>query len=129
MLHDPAAMLPNPPELLTIETELLDAAVVLTLLGEIDLFTAPLLRSALLESLAEGQPLIVVDLSAVTFLGSCGVDVLFTALTRARAQACELRLAGGDRPVRVALDATGLRGQFEHYPDREQAVGQPVVFL
>lgn len=57
-------------------------AWVLVVVGEVDTFTAPLLDHNLVEALAEGPNLVVVDLSEVEFFGSAGLAVLLNAQKR-----------------------------------------------
>jgi len=56
-------------------------AAVLTVSGELDLDTAPRLESAFRRLAARRPRLVVVDLSAVDFLGSSGLAVLTSAST------------------------------------------------
>jgi anti-anti-sigma factor len=48
------------------------------------------------------------DLSEVTFISSSGLNVLIEANQRSRACGTDMRLIGLSRPVRRALDLTGL---------------------
>jgi anti-anti-sigma factor len=73
-----------------------------TVTGEIDMETAPVLREALAEAAAAPGPL-VVDLSAVTFLDSAGVAALFDHV----ADDLEVIVRRGSIIARV-LDVTGL---------------------
>lgn len=57
--------------------------------GEVDVYTAALLRQHLLEVIDGGAGQVVVDLRRVDFLDSTGLGVLVGALKR-------LRMAGGD---------------------------------
>jgi anti-anti-sigma factor len=59
--------------------EIATDAAVLRPCGEIDANTAPALRQALEEGAAMGLPLLVIDLSGVTFLESAGLAVLIGA--------------------------------------------------
>jgi stage II sporulation protein AA (anti-sigma F factor antagonist) len=83
------------------------AVVVAT--GEVDLFTAPGLRAALLNA-ARASARVVVDLTGVTFLDSSGLAVLISALQSAgeRGQEASPHLAGPTPPVRRVLDITRL---------------------
>ena len=59
--------------------------------GEIDALTAPRLGRRLLDLAEEGKRLLVVDLSAVTFMDSTGISVILNALRhrrRAAATSC-----------------------------------------
>ena len=89
-----------------------DAARVMHVVGEIDTLTAPLLRTKLDAQLAEA-PLLVLDLSDVTFLGSAGLAVLVAAKDVAELHRHRFRLVPGSRIVTRALEATGLLGLFD----------------
>jgi anti-sigma B factor antagonist len=116
---------PEPSELLSITISRDGDAAVVAASGEIDLYTAPLLASALHDVIDDsGIELVVVDLTDVTFMASSGLTVLLSALDHAQRQRCELRLAGGGRPVRRPLEATGLDGHFEYVASAADAVKQ-----
>jgi len=87
-------------------------ARVLHVVGEVDTLTAPVLRTRLDEHLAE-VGLLVLDLTAVTFLGSAGLAVLVGAKDEADRVGHKLRLVPGSRIVVRALEATGLLTLFE----------------
>ncbi|NMI02062.1 STAS domain-containing protein [Pseudonocardia acidicola] len=87
-------------------------ALVVHVLGEIDTLTAPVLRARLDEHLPT-VPLVVLDLSAVTFLGSAGLAVLVAAKDDAEQRGHRLRLVCGSRIVTRALEATGLLTLFD----------------
>jgi anti-sigma B factor antagonist len=89
-----------------------DRASVLHVVGEIDTLTAPLLRAQLDGQIA-GVPLLVLDLTEVTFLGSAGLAVLVAAKDDAETRDHRLRIVPGSRIVVRALQATGLLGIFD----------------
>jgi anti-sigma B factor antagonist len=89
-----------------------DNARVMHVVGEIDTLTAPILRGRLDEQVAE-VPLLVLDLTDVTFLGSAGLAVLVAAKDDADRRGHTLRLVPGSRIVTRALEATGLLGLFD----------------
>ena len=87
--------------------------VVLALAGEIDLYTAPKLQSELTSALAAGKSAhIVVDMSAVEFCDSTGMNVLLSCLRQARERGGELELAAPRPAVRKILSVTGLDAVF-----------------
>ena len=98
-----------------------DQASVLHVVGEIDTLTAPLLRAQLDGQIA-GVPLLVLDLSEVTFLGSAGLAVLVAAKDDAETRDHRLRIVPGSRIVVRALQATGLLGIFDIADDVPQAL-------
>ncbi|MFE5328461.1 STAS domain-containing protein [Embleya sp. NPDC056575] len=69
--------------------------------GEIDIDTAPLLRSALDTALDHGACRVDVDMRGVTFCDSTALHVLSHARTKATAGRVELALAPGDRLRRI----------------------------
>lgn len=75
--------------------------------GELDLSTASKLE-AWLEALCRARADVVLDLSEVTFLDSCGLHVLLRARSRAGKAHTGLRLIRLARPVRRAIEAAGL---------------------
>jgi anti-sigma B factor antagonist len=89
-----------------------ERASVLHVVGEIDTLTAPLLRAQLDGQIA-GVPLLVLDLTEVTFLGSAGLAVLVAAKDEAETREHRLRIVPGSRIVVRALQATGLLGIFD----------------
>ena len=91
-------------------------ARVVHVVGEIDTLTAPLLRDQLTEQVA-AAPLLVLDLSDVTFLGSAGLAVLVAAKDDADRRDHVLRLVCGSRIVTRALQATGLLALFDTADD------------
>jgi anti-sigma B factor antagonist len=92
------------------------SARVLRAAGEIDITSAPALRSALLPAL-ESAERVVLDLSEVSFLGSSGLAVLVEGREQAQQGGRELRLVCTSRIVIRALEATGLRDLFDISPD------------
>jgi anti-sigma B factor antagonist len=66
---------------------------VLSVHGDLDLLTAPLLREAMLPVLARQRGLVVVDLSEVPFMDSSGIHVLIEALERLASQNRRLAIA------------------------------------
>lgn len=74
---------------------------------DVDLSTAPELRSILNDLRAEGHHRVIVDLSGTTFLDSVGVSVLVAAHTRLDDDGGELRIVIGPRTRRL-FELTGL---------------------
>lgn len=79
--------------------------VVVTLAGEFDLATAGPLTALLDWLLAAHPDRLVVDMGAVTFIDSAGLDPLLRARSTARAWSGTVTLRGASRPVRLLLAA------------------------
>lgn len=86
---------------------------IVTVSGEIDLYTAPRLQGELTAVLGGGRPVrIVVDMSGVEFCDSTGMNVLLAAMKRAREHGGGLDLASLRPAVRKILQVTGLDSVF-----------------
>jgi anti-anti-sigma factor len=80
-----------------------DGSATLTVAGEIDLASAPRFRQAL-DDAANTHSAIHIDLRAVTYFDSAGVDALFTYATKHR-----IRLTIGDnRTLAAVIKVSGL---------------------
>ena len=89
-----------------------DGVVTVTVVGEVDTFTAPVLRSSLDTQLEQQPRELVIDLSGVQFLGSAGLAVLVETQKSARSRDVELRLVATTRAVTRPLEVTGLIDLF-----------------
>lgn len=100
---------------------------VVSVAGEIDVYTAPSLRERLAELDAQGISDIVVDMSAVEFLDSTGLGVLVGGLKRARLRGGGLRLVSDQEKILKILRITGLIRVFPIHPDLTSALaaGEP----
>lgn len=90
--------------------------------GEIDVYTAPLVREKLDEQIQSGNADLVVDLSKVTFLDSTGLGVLVGRLKLARTRGGHLRLVGADDRVLKVFSITGLDKVFDLHPTVDSAL-------
>ncbi|MFB9710632.1 STAS domain-containing protein [Streptosporangium sandarakinum] len=94
---------------------------VMTITGEIDLYTAPGLQSEFARLLQESPTTyVVLDLSKVEFCDSTGMNVLLAALKRLRERGGTMELAAPRPAVRKILQVTGLDSVFtvhEAVPD------------
>ena len=79
--------------------------------GEVDVETAPRMRDALVEAIADGEQ-VVVDLGAVTFMDSSGLSALVVAQRVAEARGVRLRLRGVRPRVMRLITITGAHGMF-----------------
>lgn len=84
---------------------------VLTVAGEIDLYTAPKLREALSDD--DGVTDVAVDLRGVRFMDSMGLGVLIGARRRTVEGDGRFALVCTEGPVLRVLDVSGLTAVFE----------------
>lgn len=117
------------------ETDALDLDVehpapdtaVLGVAGEVDAVTAPALADRMAELMSGGCRLVVVDLSAATFLASSGLAVLIRAANDARSRGRRFRVVAATRRVLRPLEVTGTDDVVEVVGSRAAAldVGSP----
>lgn len=102
-----------------------DGVAIVQVGGEVDVYTAPQLRSVLDEHIAAGHTRLVVDLDGVDFLDSTGLGVLVGRLKLVRNKSGWLRLVcSSDRILRV-FRITGLDKVFAIHDDVEGAIVDP----
>ena len=95
---------------------------VVELQGELDVDFAELLKNTITEIIAKGRVGIVLDMSAVGFIDSQGLELLLWARDYCAENKREFRLAGIDENCMKILEVTRLESEFEHYAELAEAV-------
>lgn len=90
-----------------------DDTTVVRVTGEVDLYTSPRMREAILKSLSRRRPNVVVDLSGVSYMDSSGIATLVEALHETRNRKGRLVLAGLNDRVREVFELARLHSVFE----------------
>lgn len=93
---------------LSVGTTERDDVIVLTVSGEVDVYTAPQLRSALEERIAAGHKAFVVDMQEVAFLDSTGLGVLVGRLKAVKKVDGWLRVVCTNERILRLFGITGL---------------------
>jgi anti-sigma B factor antagonist len=108
-----------------IKTEQLgDGTALISLAGEVDLYTAPEFKQQLLAVIGEGAKMVLVDLTDTTFIDSTTLGVLVGGVKRLRTNDGQLALICDDRNITKIFEITGLDRVFTIYPTRADAVAQ-----
>ncbi|QMU70560.1 STAS domain-containing protein [Streptacidiphilus sp. P02-A3a] len=108
----------------TVSSRRVGASVVLAVVGELDLDSAPALTSELTAALGEPEiELIVVDCEGMSFCDSTGLNALLAARLRAEGQGSAIRLAAVPTATSRMFGITGADTVFQVYPDVESALG------
>ncbi len=106
-----------------VTTEQLDGdAHVISLSGEVDLYTAPEFKQKLLDVIAQGARSVVVDFSDTTFIDSTTLGVLVGGVKRLRPAGGSLALVCTDDNITKIFEITGLDRVFPIHSSREEAL-------
>jgi len=107
---------------LDLETSTHGSTSVVTLRGEIDVYTAPRLRQALIDLVSQGATDIVVDMDKVDFLDSTGLGVLVGGLKRVKSNDGDLKLVITQDRIMKIFDITGLSKVFPIHGSLDDAL-------
>ncbi len=95
-----------------------DSRWTLTLLGELDVASAPQLRERVLELCGEDATEVVLDMARLSFIDSSGLNALLRLKDACEQRGCAFYLTPGTPPVERLFDITRLR---EKLPFRRAA--------
>ena len=95
-----------------------------SLTGEVDLYTAPEFKQQLLDVINQGAKQVIVDFTGTTFIDSTTLGVLVGGVKRLRPEGGQLSLVCGDRNITKIFEITGLDRVFTIYATRDEAVGK-----
>ncbi|MFB6831335.1 STAS domain-containing protein [Streptomyces hydrogenans] len=95
---------------------------VLSVGGELDMETATRLEERMTEQLDLGRRHLVLDLAALDFMDSSGLNVLIRVLHRARETGGDLHLAAPTPAVRRILEITGVTTALPPYEGVAEAL-------
>jgi anti-sigma B factor antagonist len=105
---------------------LADGVVVVSVRGEVDVFSAPLLKEELFACLDCAPRRLIVDVTGSDFVDSTGLGVLVAGARRARA--CAFAVVCDDGPTRHIFTIVGLDQVFGLYRTRSDALrDHPVI--
>lgn len=97
--------------------EISDTVAVMTLTGELDVYTSFRAREKLVELIESGRHRLVVDVSLVDFIDSTGLGVLVGALKRCRAHDGSMLLVVGSLRILIVFRITGLCRVFRIFDE------------
>ena len=90
--------------------------------GEVDLYTAPEFKQQLLEVISQGAQAVIVDLTNTTFIDSTTLGVLVGGVKRLRPNGGQLSLVCSDRNITKIFEITGLDRVFSIHDSRDDAL-------
>ncbi len=108
---------------LNIQSERTDNGIaIITVAGELDLYTAPRLKENLLAALEDGVLKIVIDMTGVHFIDSSALGVLIGGVKRLKPKDGRLVLVSIDENVNWIFQITGLNSVFDIFSSRDDAI-------
>ncbi len=107
---------------LKITSKVEDKTALLSITGEVDMFSSPEARKEIANLVKKEIPRIVVDLSGVSYMDSSGVATLIEGLQMCNKYDGKLVVAGLRDNVREVFELTKLDKIFEIYEDAETAL-------
>lgn len=107
---------------LSISSDTRDEVTIVHVGGEIDVYTAPVLRERLDEHISEGRTHLVVDLTDVSFMDSTGLGVLVGRLKLVRVTNGSLQLVCASERILKVFSITGLDKVFQIFASVDDAL-------
>ncbi|MBI2706255.1 MAG: STAS domain-containing protein [Actinobacteria bacterium] len=99
-----------------------DGWAVLSVMGELDLATAPQLRQQVVTTVNDGSNRLLLDLTATDFLDSIGLGVIVGALKRVQSTGGSLVIATDVDRIRAVFELTRLDAIIPLFRDVDAAV-------
>ena len=110
---------------LTVRSSVLDGWTVLSIEGEVDLYSAPAVRDAALAAMDSGVDHLLLDLTAVRFMDSSGLGVIVACLKGLREMGGDLAVVSPpNSPTTKLLSLTGLDHAIATHATLDQATGR-----
>lgn len=107
---------------LKISSKQLNSIPILMLDGEVDVYTAPRVKSSLVELVNEGKYNIIVDLNNVDFMDSSGLGVLVGSLKRVKPHQGTISIVCSKEKILKIFKITGLTKVFPINDTQEEAI-------
>jgi anti-sigma B factor antagonist len=108
---------------LSLETRQVGDRTVVSVGGEIDVYTAPKLRDKITELVNAGSHALVIDMEKVEFLDSTGLGVLVGGLKKVRAHDGSMELVCSQDRLLKIFRITGLAKVFTIHDSEAAALG------
>ncbi len=107
-----------------VQVRILDKILILDCSGEVDLYSSPRLRDALLAEIKADGPSVLVNMSGVSYIDSSGIATLVEGLQLSRQTKTRLGLFGLRANARSVLELARLHKVFTIFADEAEALGK-----
>src|ERR671917_441634 len=105
-----------------IHEQLQGAVIILKPEGPLVELDAAVVKQRLLQTLNSTLGRFVVDMSAIPYVDSKGLEILVDVTEEMGRSGQALRMCGANKTVREVLELTDLASHFEHFTDANTAV-------
>jgi anti-sigma B factor antagonist len=105
-----------------LRTQNYNDVTIVELQGELDGDLTEMLQNAITDISPKNRAGIVLDLSAVVFIDSQGLELLLWVRDYCHQNKIQLRLAGLDENCKKILEVTRLESEFDRYAELAEAV-------
>jgi anti-sigma B factor antagonist len=106
---------------ITTSVEHREGVAVVSIGGEIDLSTAPAFEAVIAEALEEDPPVLVIDLSEVTFMASVGLRIL-AGTQETVGKSIQIAVVADNAAASRPMQLTGLDNVIALYPTLDEAL-------
>jgi anti-sigma B factor antagonist len=96
-------------------------AAIVSIQGDVDLYSSPSVRKAIIALTEKKMPVIMVDLNNVSYMDSSGVATLVEGLQQTGKYKGHFKLFGLGLAVREVFELSRLDKVFEIYPNEDAA--------
>jgi anti-sigma B factor antagonist len=107
--------------MIEVATRNLQGATIISIKGDVDLYSSPAVRKVMIALTEKKTPVIMVDLSHVSYMDSSGVATLVEGLQQTGKYKGKFKLFGLGMAVREVFELSRLDKVFEIYPNEEAA--------
>jgi len=107
------------------EVELLrpsDRVVVVSLQGDLDIYSAQQFKAAVFEGISEGAARVIVDLDQVIFVDSTALGVIASGVRSIEAHGGTIDIVSDDKNITRLFEITGLDRVLQIYGSRADAL-------
>jgi anti-sigma B factor antagonist len=108
---------------MNIVTRKREEATIVDLKGAVDLYSSPQARKSILGCIEDGKsPIIMINLSEVSYIDSSGVATLVEGLQLAKERSCKFLLVGLSEAAKEVFELARLDKVFSIFDDEEKAL-------
>jgi anti-sigma B factor antagonist len=109
---------------LKVQVRKLDNLSIVDCEGDVDLYSSPRLREALMKEIHAGGPSVLVNMADVTYIDSSGIATLVEALQLSRQTKTRFGLFGLQSNARSVLELARLNKVFNIFDNEQEALGK-----